>query len=197
MLRPYGLTILAGAVVTTRSPLAVRPAHGQGTGGYYYESFMYGYNPGYFASRYRVRPLPVLPGKLAPFSLPYVYYVPAPAATPAKRSGAQPVDIRIRYAAVTPARADAPVQIDLQVPADAQVWFGGQKTTQTGTLRSFESPPLTAGRTYTYEVRATWKEGGREVTESRRLAIRAGERLTATFPDQANLTAGKDANPPR
>jgi len=53
---------------------------------------------------------------------------------------------------------------------------------------------LTAGGAYAYEVRASWKEGGREVTESRRLSIHDGERLTATFPDPAKLAAGKDAS---
>ena len=197
MLRPQALIILAGAVVTTLSPLAVRPARGQGTGSYYYETYLYGYNPGYYARRYAVQPLPVMPSKLAPFSLPYVYHVPAPAAAPAKGNRTQSGDVRIRFGAATPALADASARIELQVPADAQVWFGGQKTTQTGTRRYFESPPLTSGRTYTYEVRASWKEDGREVTESRRLSIRAGDRLNASFPDPAKLTVGKDANTPR
>jgi uncharacterized protein (TIGR03000 family) len=190
------LITLAGAVVTTVSPLAVRPAYGQGTGSYYYENYVYGYNPGYYARSYAVRPLPVMPSKLAPLRLPYVYYVPAPAAA-AKGNAMQSVDVRMRYGAITPALADAPPLIELHVPADAQVWFGGQKTTQIGTLRHFESPPLTSGRTYTSEVRATWKEGEREVTESRRLSIRADDSLSASFPDAAKLTVGKDANTPR
>jgi uncharacterized protein (TIGR03000 family) len=77
--------------------------------------------------------------------------------------------------------ADAPVTIDMQVPADAEIWFADAKTKQTGTLRQFVSPPLAAGQEYTYEIRARWKENGREVTKTRRLTVRAGERLKVDF----------------
>jgi hypothetical protein len=32
------------------------------------------------------------------------------------------------------------------------------------------------------ELRVAWEEGGREVTESRRLAVRPGDHLTESFP---------------
>jgi uncharacterized protein (TIGR03000 family) len=194
MLHRQVLTILVGALVVAVSPLAVRPAQGQSAGGYYYETSLYGYNPGYYARRYAVRPILVLPRKEAPSSMPYVYYLPTPAAAPANSTRTPPVDVRIRYGAVTPALADAAAHIELQVPTDAQVWFGGQQTTQTGALRHYASPTLISGREYTYEVRVAWKEGGREVTESRRLSIRAGDRLSASFPAAGKLTAGKDAS---
>ena len=60
MLHRQVLTILVGALVVAVSPLAVRPAQGQGAGGYYYETSLYGYNPGYYARRYAVRPILVL-----------------------------------------------------------------------------------------------------------------------------------------
>jgi uncharacterized protein (TIGR03000 family) len=58
----------------------------------------------------------------------------------------------------TPAEASA--RFDLTVPEGAEVWFDGAKTTQTGSLRRFVTPPLTAGRKHTYEVRVAWKTGG-------------------------------------
>jgi uncharacterized protein (TIGR03000 family) len=188
--------ILVGAVVTTVSPLAVRSVQAQGTGGYYYETYIYGYNPGYFARTYSVRPSPFPSSKIAPFGAPIVYYV-GPATAPAKSSRTQPVDIRLGYGTPAPVLADGPAQIELQMPAGAQVWFGGQKTTQTGTRRQFESPSLTAGRAYTYDVRVTWREGEREVTESRRLTVHAGDRLNASFPAPATLSSGEAMSTPR
>jgi hypothetical protein len=52
MLHRRLLMILAGALVIAVSPLAVRPVRGQGAGGYYYETYRYGYNPGYYARQY-------------------------------------------------------------------------------------------------------------------------------------------------
>jgi uncharacterized protein (TIGR03000 family) len=62
------------------------------------------------------------------------------------------------------------------------VVLGGQKTRQTGTLRQFESPPLVPGMEYTYGVTVTWNQDGREVVETRELLVRAGDRLSASFP---------------
>jgi uncharacterized protein (TIGR03000 family) len=185
------LVVLAGALVTAVSP-AVCPALGQGAGSYYYETYQYGYNPGYYARRYPVLPVFVVPSKIAPASMPYVYYVPAPAAAPPTGKRPQPVEVRVLFGPVPPAPAAVPAEIDLQVPADAQVWFDGEKTTQTGALRQFVSPPLATDRDYTYEVRVAWKEGGREVTESRRLTVRGGSRVSASFPAApAKLAAAK------
>jgi uncharacterized protein (TIGR03000 family) len=77
----------------------------------------------------------------------------------------------------TPAR---PALIDVTVPADAALSFQGvPMTEETGALRQFQSPPLTSGRTYTYDVRATWKDqDGREVVRTRHLTVRAGDHLT-------------------
>src|SRR5262249_31075720 len=62
-------------------------------------------------------------------------------------------------AAVT-AQADTLAHLTVRVPADARVWFDGAATTSTGPVRQFPSPPLTPGKRYSYEVRASWKEGG-------------------------------------
>jgi uncharacterized protein (TIGR03000 family) len=78
------------------------------------------------------------------------------------------------------AAPSAPVaEIDLTVPADADVWFQGIKVKQTGTVRFLVTPPLKSGRSYNYEVRATYSENGREVTTVRNLCVHAGDRLQA------------------
>jgi uncharacterized protein (TIGR03000 family) len=70
-------------------------------------------------------------------------------------------------------------EIDLTVPADANVWFQGIKIKQTGLVRLLVTPPLKSGRSYSYEIRATYMENGREVTTVRNLSVRAGDRLEA------------------
>src|SRR5262245_11779316 len=57
--------------------------------------------------------------------------------------------------------ATSAATIRVRVPADAEVWFGLEKTTQTGPERTFQSPPVPPGRSYVYSVRARWVEGGK------------------------------------
>jgi uncharacterized protein (TIGR03000 family) len=64
-------------------------------------------------------------------------------------------------------------QIRLRVPANAEVWFDGQKTNQTGTVRNFYSPPLTPGQSYRYQVRVRWMQDGRPVEQERIVRVRA------------------------
>jgi uncharacterized protein (TIGR03000 family) len=80
-------------------------------------------------------------------------------------------------ASATPATA----RITVRVAPDAQVWFENTATRQTGALREFESPLLAPGKTYTYDIRAQWRVGGREVTQSRKVSVHAGARVTVDF----------------
>jgi uncharacterized protein (TIGR03000 family) len=80
------------------------------------------------------------------------------------------------------------VRIDLRVPADAKIWFDGRETIQTGTARSFESPPLAAGPEYAYQVRIQWKRDGKEVTQTRQIVVHAG--------DDINLALGSSHGSP-
>jgi uncharacterized protein (TIGR03000 family) len=73
------------------------------------------------------------------------------------------------------------VQVNIQVPADADVWIGDAMTKQKGANRSFVSPPLKANQSYTYEIRARWMENGKPVDWTRRLVVRAGETFDVNF----------------
>jgi uncharacterized protein (TIGR03000 family) len=81
---------------------------------------------------------------------------------------------------------DYSAHITVTLPADAELWFNGTKMTNTGPERNFRSPELTPGRRYTYDVLARWKEHGQEVTQSRKIAVRAGGSVYLEFP----LTSG-------
>jgi uncharacterized protein (TIGR03000 family) len=72
--------------------------------------------------------------------------------------------------------------ITAHVPKDAELRFDGVKATGTGPERQFKSPPLQPGLPYAYTVEARWTEGGRQVTQSRRLPVFAGAYVEVTFP---------------
>jgi len=75
----------------------------------------------------------------------------------------------------TEAFTNLPVRVNLWVPADAKIWFNGSQTHQTGTARSFESPPLAPGQEYAYEIRVQWKRDGKDITQTKQLDVRAGD----------------------
>jgi uncharacterized protein (TIGR03000 family) len=66
------------------------------------------------------------------------------------------------------------------LPADAQLWFDGKATTETGTARVFALavPP---DRSEMHEVKVRWSEAGRTVNRSRRVSVQAGERVNLSF----------------
>jgi len=74
--------------------------------------------------------------------------------------------------------------INLRVPPNAEVWFDDQQTTQTGSMRSFISPPLDPGQNYVYTIRTRWMQDGRAVERTRKLNVHAGDRLFASFMPQ-------------
>jgi uncharacterized protein (TIGR03000 family) len=80
-----------------------------------------------------------------------------------------------------PATAKMPVSVDVHLPTDAQLWFEGQKTSQSGDERSFQSPPIDQGQTYTYVIRARWTENGNDVEQTRKVHVKAGDRVKIDF----------------
>jgi uncharacterized protein (TIGR03000 family) len=77
--------------------------------------------------------------------------------------------------------SDTSAHISVTVPAGAEIWFDGTATTSTGTVRQFNSPPLTPGN-HSYEIRARWSENGREVTQTQRVEVTPGAHVNAGFP---------------
>jgi uncharacterized protein (TIGR03000 family) len=72
--------------------------------------------------------------------------------------------------------------ITANVPTGARLWFDGNATTSTGSVREFYSPPLKKGSRYAYTVRARWKENGHEVTQTQQVKVTAGAHINVTFP---------------
>lgn len=89
------------------------------------------------------------------------------------------------------------VQINVRVPASAEIWFDGNKTTQTGASREFVSPALDNDAERSYEIRATWTENGRPVDQTRTVTFHAGDRITVNFMtprEQGTEVIGKSAD---
>ena len=89
------------------------------------------------------------------------------------------------------ASADNPASVRLIVPANAEVWFDGNRMSETGTVRDYVSSELTPGFDYTYEVRVRWIENGQPVDQTRKVTVRAGAPTTVDFTTQA---AAQDTN---
>jgi uncharacterized protein (TIGR03000 family) len=71
------------------------------------------------------------------------------------------------------------------LPADAQLTIEGVPTASTSGSRVFESPGLTPGKTFYYELKATAVRGGKTETVTKKVAVRAGKdtRVTIEIPE--------------
>jgi uncharacterized protein (TIGR03000 family) len=109
----------------------------------------------------------------APYHDPYPAYYPNGGASYHDSYGAYyPQDQAADVKAVT---------IRMHVPSDARVWFEGEATSQSGTDRTFVSPPLAPGREYVYHLRVQWYENGKAVERNRKVRVHAGDRINLTF----------------
>jgi len=79
-------------------------------------------------------------------------------------------------------------RITVHVPADAKVYADGRPSTQTGPVRTFETPALAAGRDYNYTLTVETVVDGEVRQASRRVTVRAGWNTPADF---TALTAGQ------
>jgi uncharacterized protein (TIGR03000 family) len=77
--------------------------------------------------------------------------------------------------------APRPADVEVRVPSDAVLWFEGVRMKQTGSQRSFISPPLQPGKEYKYNVRIQWTENGQPVEQTRTIIVRAGEQVQVDF----------------
>ena len=55
--------------------------------------------------------------------------------------------------------------------------------TTPGSVRTFKSPPLAPGQ-YNYDVRASWDENGRNVTQTQQVRVSPGAAVEVDFPQR-------------
>jgi uncharacterized protein (TIGR03000 family) len=94
--------------------------------------------------------------------------------------------------AASPSDASQPdnrAHVRVRVPAGAAVWIDGQATTSRGVLRTYQSPPLTPGGRYSYDIQARWQDNGHRVTQTQHVEVTAGAEVQVVFP-MATVTKG-------
>jgi len=77
------------------------------------------------------------------------------------------------------------------LPANARLSIGGVVTTSTSTERTFVSPSLIPGQTYTYSLEASFEKNGETKTVSRTATVQAGKTTRVDFNDNSVAVAGK------
>ena len=65
--------------------------------------------------------------------------------------------------------------------AKAKVWFDGSPTTQQGTDRLFYTPPLAAGASSKYRIKASWLQAGKDVVQERDVVVLPGKTVVVDF----------------
>jgi uncharacterized protein (TIGR03000 family) len=188
------------ALATVPSASQARPfGVGVGVGGYGYGSPYYyggyGYGPRYYgANGYG----PMYGGYYSPgyssmgyydsypstsfYSPNYTYY-PADSAQRNSYYNMSAFDPAASSSAAPDANA---ASIRVELPKDAELWFGDSKTAQTGADRSFISPTLDPNKKYSYDITAKWMNNGQEVKKTKTVAVHAGDRLTISFSGAAD-----------
>jgi hypothetical protein len=118
---------------------------------------------------------PFFDGYFYPFSF-YRYgdeyeralWVPAPAVGAAPARSAEPLPILAN---------EFPATLSLQFPAAAEVWLNGKKVDGAPSEEQvLKSPVLTAGGTFTFDVRARWTTKDKTYETKRTLALSSGQR---------------------
>jgi len=150
---------------------------GSGLGGYGLGGYGM-YRPYYGGGAVVAPPIVMTPPVAPPFG---VAGAPgAIAGTPASAAGTPEPPL-----AQTPPRPDNAAHLQLLVPTNAEVLFDGGKTTQTGAIREFVSPPLTSGKVFDYAITVRYfNADGKGITDRRLIHVRANDwfRLDFTHP---------------
>jgi len=156
------------------------PYYGGYYSGYAYSPWSSGYYSPWYGSSYYTTPTYRYTSPAYTYAYPMTYggsYVTTTGTPPAYATGTNTTQ-----AFYPPnAQGNMPATLNVQVPADAQVWFDGESTSQGGMDRTFRSPPLEQGQNYSYEVKARWNENGKDIERTRKVRIHAGERVNVNF----------------
>ncbi len=123
----------------------------------------------------------------------YNYYGSYPSAA----SSTPIVNYSLYYTPATTTSTAEPTKDDMAhllvvVPENAELWFNGTKTKQAGKEREFVSPALTPGKTYSYEVKASWMDNGKKVEKTRTVDVKANDWKPVDFTKSPSDAPEKD-----
>jgi uncharacterized protein (TIGR03000 family) len=91
----------------------------------------------------------------------------------------------------TDAPAKASARVTIVLPADARLIVEGVTYPEGAGKRTFDTPDLEAGRTYSYTMRAEVTREGRLLKEERRVQVEAGREVTVEFRELPALQAAQ------
>jgi uncharacterized protein (TIGR03000 family) len=78
-------------------------------------------------------------------------------------------------------------RLRILVPENAEVLVEGNKTATTGTVREFDSPPLTPGKNMIYSILVRYTDaGGKKIEETHSIRVHANDRLDIDCTKPAN-----------
>jgi uncharacterized protein (TIGR03000 family) len=77
--------------------------------------------------------------------------------------------------------AQAPARLTIELPATAKLYVDGAPVAGAGASRLFHTPDLAAGQAFYYDLKAEVEVNGKVETEAKRVVVRAGEAVTASF----------------
>jgi uncharacterized protein (TIGR03000 family) len=100
---------------------------------------------------------------------------------PAEQQSAENVSQPTPKAARQPEKLPPPTpnsaHLRIRVPKDAEVLVEGRKTTASGTVREFVSPPLTPGKNMIYSILVRYTDGGKKIEETHSIRVHANDQL--------------------
>jgi uncharacterized protein (TIGR03000 family) len=96
-------------------------------------------------------------------------------------AGAEPVPPPKATSALPSQATTAQLVVDL--PNDAKLYVDDRAMKSASAHRVFTTPVLDSGKTYYYILRAEVVRDGKTVSQDRRVILRAGDRITASFAD--------------
>jgi uncharacterized protein (TIGR03000 family) len=86
------------------------------------------------------------------------------------------------YSSQTPMVNNNSAMIRVIVPdPNAQIFLDGQRTSSTGNMRVYQTPPLAGAKTFSYQIRCVFMRNGQQVTEDRTVMITPGQTTTVDF----------------
>src|SRR6516162_10224539 len=78
-------------------------------------------------------------------------------------------------AALVGAQESQEAYIRVHLPTtDTKLEVQGIMTKQEGASRFFKSPPLLSGKSYAYDMKATWMENGKQMVREKSIQVMAG-----------------------
>jgi uncharacterized protein (TIGR03000 family) len=84
-----------------------------------------------------------------------------------------------------------PVTLIVRVPANAVLEIDQYTTKSAGAERRFISPPVPIGQDFIYNLKATWKEGGRTMVGTARVQVTGGKSATVEIRQGTPVEAPK------